>query len=289
MRHRVRCVPLSSCADEVGGKGRALAAALAAGSNVLPTLVIPASELDRVLSSIVGAPELKNLMDAPTYSPIVYRRLASALSCEAGMIELRDGADRLPAPAIARSSSVVGSQDAAAISGAYVSVRVNNRRDLFQAVRRVWLSAFTEAAYSQNRLLPRGRRVKGMAVLIQHFVVPVVSGLLHRRESIYPREDTIEVSWIKGHLRKIVSGRETGSYLRICPGMEPTGPALVAQEEVIVASQKLGLFRVFETLVSEVRLIEAVARNGFEAEWLFDGTNVWIVQVQDLVGERIAG
>lgn len=277
---------LQSCCEEVGGKGRALRIALEAGVNVPKILVISAQTFDRLLEQIAGVKNIEEFMNSPIYDSHSRETLQTTLARYQFEIVISDPPGNLPDDTIVRSSSVLNPEYASAISGAYKSVRSPHRKKLIDAILEVWLSTFSERAYLQNRLIPDGMRTKGMAVLIQPYLPAYVSGLFHYQMQEGYTERTIEVSWIEGHLERLVSGMENGRRIRMYPSPDKLGVILIGQEETIHACQQPNLLGAFETLTEYASVIEKAFATSVEVEWLFDSRAVWILQVQNLMPQE---
>jgi hypothetical protein len=125
-----------------------------------------------------------------------------------------------------------------------------------------------------------------MGILIQPYITPYISGVLHATTQIGSRIRQAEVAWVEGHLQQIVSGEKTGYKLQLQTDLAHSGGVvIVGQEHVVRECQRLGVINVFEGLMDISSKINDVFTADFEAEWIFDGLELWVVQVQKLTSE----
>ena len=127
------------------------------------------------------------------------------------------------------------------ISGAFESFSANNYDEVLQRVLEVWRSFFSEKAKEQCALFLEDGSILGMGVLIQKYIEPVISGVLHSDKGKY------NISWIKGHLSKIVSGLTRGNAIT-CYQNEENETILRGVEENILKIIDYGYESVFTEL-----------------------------------------
>lgn len=189
--------------------------------------------------------------------------------------------ERLPEKKyIVRSSALPRNTEdpefASMISGAFESYVADNSEEIPEKILEVWKSFFSKKAKEQYSLFMNTESLFGMGVLIQEYIHPVISGVLHSENRKY------DINWIEGHLSEIVQGKKRGNRIfcfknvdndTILRGVEADILKIVDNgfESVFVELEKMG-----EKIVDEL---------GFEIEmeWLYDGVDVWVVQCQKLM------
>jgi|GEM_PF-1504838 len=109
-------------------------------------------------------------------------------------------------PLIVRSSCLTEDSSTASYAGMFSSIVCGNRKDIFETIRKVWLSSY----------LPRAQKYRSahadtgldMAVIVQRFITAEISGVL-----FYCRgRNTAYVEYAAGGGEKIVSGTVRPSY-----------------------------------------------------------------------------
>lgn len=179
---------------------------------------------------------------------------------------------------IVRSSSVPHGMClnyASIISGAFESYECG-KEDIGVSVAKVYASLYSKKAYMQ--LKSSGANiVEGMSVLIQKYVAPLCSGVIH----YYVEKDTMDVDWVFGHLREIVSGNNEGIHFKLFKD----------GHDIIIRGHEKDIYEVDERQLGCVFIslydntIKAGKTNGtnLEIEWLYDGQQLFFVQSQELI------
>ena len=165
---------------------------------------------------------------------------------------------------------------ASMISGAFESYECTSD-NLAQSIVAVYESLYSEKAFLQLKLAGLEKNIRGMAVLVQEFVVPECSGVLHA----YKGDSFMEVNWVQGHLRSIVSGDTSGDYDVI---YEKNGEIIVRGKEqhiyCIIENGYSGAFMELYGISS--KLLER-AQTDLEIEWIYRDGKIYIVQNQELI------
>lgn len=164
------------------------------------------------------------------------------------------------------------------ISGAFESYFADSISNVYKKVIDVWESVYTQKAHEQCRILSDKPFVKSIGVIIQQYIKPTVSGVLHTNLN------GISVNWIYGHLSKIVSGETLGN--NIDAYFSNLGDAILrSKEEDILLIKNNGIEEVFVSLLEQAKIIKQHFKTELEIEWIFDGQRVWIVQSQTLLSK----
>lgn len=165
---------------------------------------------------------------------------------------------------------------ASMVSGAFESYVAFNSIEIPEKILEVWESFFSERAREQCSLFMEKEALYGMGVLIQDYIHPVISGVLHSKEKKY------DINWIEGHLADIVQGKKRGNRI-LCSKSFDNETILRGVEADILKIVDNGFESVFVELEKTGEKI--VEKLGFEIEmeWLFDGVDVWVVQCQKLM------
>ncbi len=166
------------------------------------------------------------------------------------------------------------------ISGAFESYSANNLDEVSQKILEVWQSFFSEKAKKQCDLFLEDSSMLGMGILIQKYIEPVISGVLHSNRERY------NINWIKGHLSKIVSGSVRGNTIT-CYRNEENETILRGVEENILKIIDHGYESVFTELEELGRRIYQELGYEIEIEWIYDGKSLWVVQCQRLIEEGV--
>lgn len=208
-------------------------------------------------------------------------------------------------PLAVRSSAVEEDSGTASFAGIHASrLNITGAEALAQAVVAVWDSAWSDAAtaYRQRLGLPLDRRP--MAVVIMPLIDARASGIAFTCDPTSGREDHIlinahwglgealvggsadgdlyrlEVSYLDDSLREIE--RRIGSKARMTRplpqgGTELTGtPAPLAAEAVLPPAQAEAL----GALALDAATALDFCRPLYDVEWVWDGTQFWIVQAR---------
>jgi phosphoenolpyruvate synthase/pyruvate phosphate dikinase len=182
---------------------------------------------------------------------------------------------------IVRSSSAVNTHKdqyfASIISGAFESYECSIE-DLVSATLKVYASLYSERAYSQLRCIDLKSEIIGMTILIQNAINPKCSGVLH----YYHETQNIETTWVKGHLRDIVSGKTSGMTDSL--NLNINGSVVVEGfENHIYTIIENSFEQPFSELYFIANKIGKFYNKNLEIEWLYDGSDISIVQCQELI------
>lgn len=165
------------------------------------------------------------------------------------------------------------------ISGAFESYFASSISEVTNNIPNVWRSVFFEKAYNQCRLFSKTPIIKGVGVLIQKYIEPIISGVAHTKDSV------VSVNWIKGHLSKIVNGETLGNSIDVYMSAEQNY-ILRGIENDILSIKNNNYENVFRTLWDNAISIKQYFGCNQEVEWIYDGEEVWIVQSQSLIPQK---
>ncbi len=255
--------PLGLADDPVrhGNKAAALAR-LDSRVPVPPGLVLPGGWLRDCLDRAAAA-ELGRLLDELTRcSPSELPALMAAVTAAAGQLDLADRiaelADRLGelGPLLAVRSSSADEDDALlSFAGVFDSALDVTADQLAGTVRQVWLSGFAPKALLHYRRLGRTPRTDHLSVLIQRAIQPSVAGVAFSE----PSGDAY-LEWTAGHGAELVGGLAV-------PTRERLGRA---------DGESSGWRGQLRTALG----VLAGDGTGHDVEWVFDGRQLWVVQVR---------
>lgn len=194
-----------------------------------------------------------------------------------------DNIDQLPSDCsfMVRSSAVPspdfeGDEFASIISGAFESYYASDKYSLTDCICEVWKSFFSERSYFQMKLFRQIFPLSGMGVVVQEYIQPFISGLVHSGDK------KIQINWIEGHLSRLVDGTEIGYIIDIYKNQD--GHFIIeGKEDGIIYLKQEKLEETIIMIYNEVRKIHAYCGCPQEVEWLYDGKTVWIVQTQKLI------
>ena len=180
---------------------------------------------------------------------------------------------------IARSSSVPTEKFtnyASMISGAFESYECD-ASSLPVYIAAVYESLYSEKSFYQLKLAKLEKGIKGMAVLVQEYIEPECSGVLHA----YLNKPHMEVNWVKGHLRSIVSGNISGDYDQI---YENHGDVILrGREHQIYCVMENNYCGAFSELYYTAKRILDFKNVDLEIEWIYSNQKIYIVQCQELI------
>ncbi len=162
------------------------------------------------------------------------------------------------------------------ISGAFESYFSSNLYEVINNIPNVWRSIFLEKAYKQCRMFSEFPIIKGMGVLIQKYIEPVISGVIHTKEKM------VSINWIEGHLSKIVNGEVLGNSIEGYISSEQNYILRGIENNILLIKEKK-YEQVFKSLLDITTIIKQHFDNEQEVEWIYDGKKVWIVQSQSLI------
>lgn len=164
------------------------------------------------------------------------------------------------------------------VSGAFGSYYAADISEINNSVFKVWKSTFAEKAYNQCKIFADKPIIAGMGVVIQKYINPVISGVIHAKEN------TISINWVSGHLSKIVSGEILGNSIIVYKS-EKGSYILRGIENDILFIKNNKYENIFKSLWDIAQTIYIHFKCNQEIEWLYDGEKIWIVQSQPLFEE----
>ncbi len=189
-------------ATALGGKARGLLRLARAGLPIPPTQVIPARVLADWCAEL-GSTDAAVLAEAPLPPRFVAHWVAAA----------HELAARSPRGVLAVRSSGVDEDGAhKSFAGVHHTALGVRPEDVPEAIRRVWLSAFSESAVAYRREGPAPRDGVQMAVVLQPMLEPECAGVVF---TVNPqngswREMVVEV--VRGQGDALVSGAAAPQY-----------------------------------------------------------------------------
>lgn len=148
---------------------------------------------------------------------------------------------------------------------------------LKNAIFEVYKSLYSKRAFEQIKFTGVKPCIKGMAVLIQKFIEPQCSGVAHALRG----KSKIELNWVKGHLRSIVSGAVSGNHDILT--REDGDICIEGKESHIYSIMENGYNNCFASLYDAVLSISNELQKDVEVEWLYADGKVYIVQCQEFI------
>lgn len=181
---------------------------------------------------------------------------------------------------IIRSSSTTCREEplqfSSMISGAFDSYYSQNVNSISTKILDVWKSMYSFRAYQQCNLVSEEPIVSGMGVIIQQYISPVISGIVHTNDGC------IDINWVNGHLSSIVSGNERGCSVRVYVSKEHDY-IVRGLEKSILELKDNNYFQLIKELYNTSIKIKEHLKADQEIEWIYDGSRLWIVQSQNLI------
>lgn len=259
--------------DYSGTKANELAQLKKMGINVPRFWAVNYDEFERFITafSIISIEKFLNFSD---YDSSIEDKINALNGCLSTTLDV-DPCVKL----IARSSSLPTKEYinyASMISGAFESYECDCST-LAKSIAAVYASLYSEKSFYQLKLAKLESGIKGMAVLVQEYIEPECSGVLH----VFLDKPYMETNWVKGHLRSIVSGNTSGDYDQI---YEEDGDVIVkGKEQHIYCIMENDFHKAFKELFSVAKKIKAHKMTDLEIEWIYRGGKVYIVQCQELI------
>jgi pyruvate,water dikinase len=224
----------------VGGKGANLGALARAGVRVPPGFCVTTEAFERFIAALPGADALfarLELLDGTSVDAA--RAAAEAMRSALHALVMPDDVARAIVaawrslgpehPLAVRSSATAEDLPGASFAGqqdTYLNVR--GERALLDAVRRCWISLFTDRAVLYRARGGFGHRAVRLSVVVQQLIDPEVSGILFTADPISGHRQVISVDAGFGLGEALVSGlisadlyrvdRRTGEVLLARPG-----------------------------------------------------------------------
>lgn len=164
------------------------------------------------------------------------------------------------------------------ISGVFESYYAGSALEAGHKVIEVWKSVYSQKAYKQCRFMSEQVFIKSIAVIIQKYINPVVSGVAHTNQK------GVSINWVEGHLSKIVNGETLGNNINAY--ISETGDSILRGiEEDILKVNDSPLCKAIPSLLAQAQTIRGYYGCEQEIEWIYDGVAVWVVQTQPLLLE----
>ena len=272
---------LSSCEVDAtcGTKATSLAVLKKLGVSVPDFYAIPSSCFEEFCQKYgVMLPEIFYESDKFDVQAIEKFEYAKMLNVEELLRRFAQGRYMVRSSSIP-SKDVDLNQFPSMISGAFESFFASNVSEIEENILKVWKSIYSEKAYNQCRIFSRYPIIKGVGVLIQKYIDPVISGVVHTENG------AATVNWIRGHLSKIVSGEELGNSINVY--LSPKNQYILRGIESDVLLVKNNNFEsVFKSILDTSNVIQQNFGCEQEIEWIFDGEAVWVVQSQALISQK---
>jgi phosphoenolpyruvate synthase/pyruvate phosphate dikinase/glycerol-3-phosphate acyltransferase PlsY len=196
-------------------------------------------------------------------------------------------------PLVVRSSAIGEDSDTASAAGQYESIlRVTSQPVLEQAIAQCQLSYSRPAAvqYRQDRRMAES----AMAVVIQHQVQGVFSGVAFSRDPIARQGDAVVIEALPGGAERIVSGQFTPEQYRVWMGdiefhfsEDPQNDPFDWRLPDLLRLEMEGSGDVPPRLIQQVaylvRHLEA-RYHGIpqDIEWSYDGQQLWLLQARPI-------
>jgi phosphohistidine swiveling domain-containing protein len=294
--------PRNFDARTVGGKGARLYFLSANGFHVPATWVIPNAAFTEALRALPPACEPRSLLRAAT-GRTVYARAAEArqeilrVALPAGLEDelaalWADVGQDCPWGLAVRSSATC--EDGALVSMAGLAetrLGVRGPEALVQAVRDVWASVASGRALVY--LATHGVRDLGMAVVIQRVVPAVSAGVLFTRAPDGRRERIVNSSFGLG--ATVVDGSAAPDVFRLNDAGDVAARTIARKTSMLEVGAD-GPLRstpaapdapsVADAQLRELGVIasrlEAIENIGWDAEFVWDGASVWLVQARPI-------
>ena len=276
-------VELENADLSIGAKGILLQRAKFLGYNIPETYAISSEYLEKHIANHISV-STSQFMKNDRYNTKLLSRIEDLLKSTKVFFKYPNFKDISSSKYkfIVRSSSIVSSSYSSAISGAFQSYPVHNLEDLNKAILNVWKSTFSRQAYDSNQIIPKNERAKGMGVLIQPFINPFISGIMHCTKPTDPISLKVNVSWINGHLSDIVSGDAPGNHFELKPNKR-MGTIIIGQNHALKECLSLEVTKVFDKLLDTAKNLLDDFNYGLEVEWVYRAENLWLVQLQELL------
>ncbi len=259
--------------SEIGGKGRSLWTLRELGVETPPWIVIPIGVFQDLV--IRGNPWPATQADAERFSreclqvdfPSEFRFALSRALQESGLA---------PGRVAVRSSAASEDGDSASFAGQFDSVLnvPTEGEALFDAIRRVWASAFSPRARAYGASSP-------MAVIVQSMVDPTVSGVAFSADPISGDRTIAVISATPGLGERLVGGEVSGDAWRIRDGGE-----IVERE--IVGEGNPGCFTDDQVreVAAAVRALADSLGSPQDVEWSYGEAagrrGLWILQTRPI-------
>ncbi len=205
--------------SRVGGKGLNLAVLARAGINVPPGFCVTTSAFDRFIAALPDADTCFAALEALDGRSVDDARAASAAMRQAlDTVPVPDDVARAvtaawqelgeAGPLAVRSSATAEDLPGASFAGQQDTfLNVHGERALLDAMRRCWISLFTDRAVLYRARGRFGHRSVKLAVVVQRMVDPSVSGILFTADPITGHRQIASIDAGFGLGEALVSGQ----------------------------------------------------------------------------------
>lgn len=238
--------------------------------------VVPVSFFKKFCSS-VHAGSLYDFYQHTTYDNAIYQKCFAGQNILVDCNELADMNGRF----IVRSSAVPQEKTqkedfSSKVSGVFESFIADNFNEIGDMILAVWQSVYSEEAYKKLRVFQPEFEMNGMAIVVQQYIEPVISGIVHTYS------DKICVDWIEGSQEEILQGREQGWEIEVY--LSDFGEIILrGKEDSIKFVAECSWRKIIRKLLDLSIKIHEKRCFEQELEWVYDGNSVWIVQSQRLL------
>ncbi|MBD2460866.1 glycerol-3-phosphate acyltransferase [Oscillatoria sp. FACHB-1407] len=195
-------------------------------------------------------------------------------------------------PLVVRSSAIGEDSDTASAAGVYESILdVTSKPSLEQAIARCQMS-YNRPAAVQYRRDSRSEE-GGMAVLVQHQVKSVFSGVAFSRDPMTRQGDAVVIEALPGSASQVVSGRFTPEQYRVW--LKPNDiPSITADSPpeswLLPSSVELsveGSGDVPPRLIQQIAYLTRHLETRYhgipqDIEWSYDGQHIWLLQCRPI-------
>ncbi|NCJ05227.1 pyruvate phosphate dikinase PEP/pyruvate-binding protein [Synechococcales cyanobacterium C] len=183
-------------------------------------------------------------------------------------------------PLVVRSSAIGEDAEGASAAGQYQTfLGVQSRAILREAIADCQdaYSQFHAVQYRQDRGVAEG----GMAILVQHQIDGIFSGVAFSRDPLAGDENWVAVECLPGAASLVVSGQVTPEQYRV---RFPEGGDAVHTEDLIVEGQTGVVPR---SLVQQAAHLARELESRYhglpqDVEWTYDGHTLWLLQARPI-------
>ncbi|MDX2212029.1 MAG: glycerol-3-phosphate acyltransferase [Oculatellaceae cyanobacterium bins.114] len=195
-------------------------------------------------------------------------------------------------PLVVRSSAIGEDSDTASAAGIYESILdVTSKPLLEQAIARCQMSYNRPAGVQYRR--SHHSEEGGMAVLVQHQVKSVFSGVAFSRDPITRQGEAVVIEALPGAASQVVSGRFTPEQYRVwihqndAPSMtavdQPESWVLPDAVELSIEGEGDVPPRLIQQIAYLTRHLEAHYHGvPQDIEWSYDGQHIWLLQCRPI-------
>lgn len=238
--------------------------------------VIPVTFFQQFCARVQAIP-LFEFYQQSIYDCTFYQKCFNGQRIRVDCNELADSNGRF----IVRSSAVPQKEMqvenfASRVSGVFESFIADSLSEIGDMILAVWQSVYSEGAYEKLHVFQQGFEIKGMAVVVQQYIEPIISGIVHAYSN------KISVNWIEGSQEEILQGRKWGQEVDIY--LSNIGDIILRGKEsnikyIVESSWRMVLKKLYD-LSMQIRNKRCFDQ---EIEWVYDGNSIWIVQSQRLL------